>query len=102
MIEKLKIPYKEIKMIYTNAKDAKAAKAKKFFTGKECKKGHVAFRFTCNSECVECDSIRKEKRKNKVAKVKTIRVVTFMPVSRYGFGRYNSHITTDKRISVSM
>lgn len=32
--------------------------AKMYFTGKPCKYGHIAQRYSCNSECVEC---RKQK-----------------------------------------
>ena len=51
---------------FDNAKEAKAAGSKTYFTGKPCKHGHTAERFSCNSECVECDKIRKENRKKKV------------------------------------
>lgn len=30
-----------------------------YFTGKPCKRGHIAKRFTANSVCVECDAFHK-------------------------------------------
>lgn len=43
-------------------KDAKTAGLKKYFTGKSCKNGHIASRYVCNSECIECEAIRKSKK----------------------------------------
>ncbi len=37
---------------------AKAAKAKRYFTGKPCPHGHTADRFTSNGCCVECSFIK--------------------------------------------
>lgn len=41
-----------------NRKDAKAADAARYFTGKPCKKGHICERYTKKSTCVDCDSAR--------------------------------------------
>lgn len=38
--------------------DARAAGATHYFTGKPCKKGHVAPRFACNSACAVCEKQR--------------------------------------------
>lgn len=46
-----------------SAKEAKEAGLKKYFTGVECKNGHIAERYTGNRECVECDRARKLARK---------------------------------------
>jgi len=75
-------------MNYSNAKDAKAAGAKTYFTGVACKNGHLSPRFAGNRECVECDRLRKGAKKALkmasvmipevvVVPVKTVRVVTF-------------------------
>ncbi|MGG7534650.1 HNH endonuclease [Rhizobium sp. 12,4] len=39
-----------------------AAGAKSYFTGKPCKSGHVALRFTLSGHCSECDKIRDKAR----------------------------------------
>ena len=36
-------------------KEAKAAGLKRYFTGKPCKRGHVAERFVCIKHCIECN-----------------------------------------------
>lgn len=38
-------------------KEAKEIGAKRYFTGKECKYGHVADRFCSSGRCSECDSV---------------------------------------------
>jgi hypothetical protein len=40
--------------MHANRSSAFAAGAPRYFTGKPCKKGHVAERFTNNATCVEC------------------------------------------------
>lgn len=39
-------------------KDAKALKLKRYFTGKECKHGHIDERITCSGSYVKCSNIR--------------------------------------------
>jgi hypothetical protein len=39
--------------------------AKMYFTGKPCKNGHIAQRYSCNNECIEC-----RKQKNSSPKIK--------------------------------
>jgi hypothetical protein len=44
-------------------KDAKAAGLKRYFTGKPCKRGHVAERFVSSADCTECNLERLRARK---------------------------------------
>jgi len=43
--------------MYGNKTDARAAGEKYYFTGKPCKRGHLAKRLTATSNCVECFAI---------------------------------------------
>ncbi len=44
---------------------------KYFFTGEECKHGHIYERYTCNSVCIMCSTVRrKEWQKNNRKKIK--------------------------------
>lgn len=38
-------------------REAIAAGKTRYFTGKPCKRGHVAERLVCNNACVECNKI---------------------------------------------
>jgi hypothetical protein len=87
--------------------EAKEIGAKRYFTGKACKHGHVSERFTCNRECVMCDAERKERRKTKVeVKVevvnrKKVRVVRFKVVGRTRrFNKFRPQIIEDKIVAV--
>lgn len=42
-------------IIYATCKEAKANNHKTYFTGKLCKRGHLAERFVTNHMCVECN-----------------------------------------------
>jgi 5-methylcytosine-specific restriction endonuclease McrA len=42
-------------------KEAKLLGVSRYFTGKPCKRGHVAERFVCSNKCMECR--REDKRK---------------------------------------
>lgn len=42
-------------------KDAKEKGLKRYFTGKECKYGHIAQRQTCSGTCLECERLRFKK-----------------------------------------
>ena len=105
-------------MNYSNAKDAKAAGSKIYFTGISCRNGHVAPRYAGNRECVECDRARKMTRK--VAKLmavepvvvvpvvvpvvamKTVRIVTFKTgfAPRKGYNKFRPVVLSDRRIEV--
>ncbi len=50
--------------IYMKRREAKLAGLEKYSTGKPCKNGHMAERYTVNGTCVEC---RKEIAKRNVA-----------------------------------
>lgn len=41
-----------------SCKDAKAKGLTRYFTGKPCKRGHVAERYTRTSNCLQCDNQR--------------------------------------------
>jgi len=41
-------------------KDARAAGLKQYFTGKPCRKGHIAYRLTINGQCIECAKFYKK------------------------------------------
>jgi hypothetical protein len=45
-------------MICKTRKEAKAENCKRYFTGRECVRGHIAERFVSTAECVECLAIR--------------------------------------------
>lgn len=46
-------------------KDARALGTTKYFTGKPCKHGHTAPRYTINAACVTCTYVSKQRRKNR-------------------------------------
>jgi len=59
--------------ISTYAKKRSAAKslgAKRYFTGKPCKQGHISTRFTCSGTCCECLFIRSNTPEAKIQKYK--------------------------------
>ncbi len=39
----------------SSRKDAKSAERNRYYTGKECKHGHVSERWTHSGSCIECD-----------------------------------------------
>lgn len=41
-----------------SCKEAKAKGLKRYFTGKPCKRGHVAERYTATGNCLQCDNER--------------------------------------------
>lgn len=43
-------------------KQAKELGLKRYYTGKECRKGHIAERFTLTGCCLECKKIHNAKR----------------------------------------
>lgn len=91
-------------------KEAKEKGLKRYFTGKACKNGHIAERLVCNKTCVECERIRKAKKKveTKVTVVsvpkKQIRVVRFevSGQNRIGRGRkkYQPRILSDQVVTL--
>ena len=73
-------------------KEAIATKSTRYFTGKPCKYGHVAERFTSQRECCECHDIRKGYIKPApAAPEKIVRVVSFAKVPR-GYGKHRRPI----------
>lgn len=38
-----------------------------FFTGKPCANNHIALRYTCTGDCLDCVTARRRKRAEKVA-----------------------------------
>jgi hypothetical protein len=44
-----------------SAKEARASGSLYYFTGKSCKQGHVAKRFTCGNTCYKCSAISRKK-----------------------------------------
>lgn len=74
-------------------KEAIATKSTRYFTGKPCKHGHVAERFTSNRECKECHDIRKGyiKPAPVAEPKKEVRVVSFAKVPR-GYGKHRRPI----------
>lgn len=48
----------KIYMPLLSRKDAKSKSIKRYFTGKPCKKGHIAERQTVNGTCMECHRIK--------------------------------------------
>jgi hypothetical protein len=48
-------------MIPTSRKEAIKAKRTKYYTGKPCKHGHVAERYTIMGTCVECLKAHRDK-----------------------------------------
>lgn len=98
-------------MIYSNAKDAKAAGVNKYFTGVACKNGHVDFRLVSNRTCIACETLRKNKAKVVPVEmplvapvVKIVRKVVFKAIGRErrGFFKFNSKIVSDVRVAVNM
>ena len=93
---------------YKTAKEAKANNAKRYFTGKPCVNGHIAERYACNRECVECDHVRKANKKIanttvvRVVPNKTVRVVKIMTVGkpRYGYTKFAYPVMSDVRTEV--
>lgn len=47
----------------SSREEAKASGSKRYFTGKPCKHGHIAPRYTINSACVVCTLESKQRRK---------------------------------------
>ena len=69
-------------MIVISRKEAKKAGIPRYFTNKPCKHNHIAERYTCNHECVECDKVRKLKRKAKI-KTKVIPTKNSIKIIKY-------------------
>jgi hypothetical protein len=96
----------EEKMRVSSWSEAKKLGNKRYFTGKSCKHGHVAERFTCNRECVECDRLRRNRRKGKVEtklevkNKRTVRLVRFRVVGNRRRKRVLPDIVEDKLIAV--
>ena len=94
-------------------KEAKKNGLKRYFTGKTCKNGHIAERFVCNCECVECEKERKNRKNVNSVKTKIevvdvskrqVRIVRFKVVGRdrrfLGKKKYNHVILEDKVVNV--
>ena len=48
---------------FLSLRDARAQGLKRFFTGKPCKQGHIAERFTSSNTCIQCSQERAAKTK---------------------------------------
>jgi len=56
-----------------SCKEAKSIESKQYFTGKPCKHGHIAPRFTASNECAECARLRCVKRRKSQEIVEKLR-----------------------------
>lgn len=64
-----------------------------YFTGKPCKYGHVANRYICNNECVECRQLKNIEGRKKQAEWETANKERRNAVSRY---RYYSNLEDER------
>ena len=59
---------------YKDRKSALDAGASKYWTGEQCKHGHVSFRWAINGACVECQNVRRQAQAARYREAKAARI----------------------------
>ncbi|MBT2771330.1 hypothetical protein J7J47_03680 [Halomonas sp. ISL-60] len=74
-------------------KEAKAQGLKRYYTGKPCKRGHVAERLVNNRSCVECDKERwNDYRRDNAGKIKDYRRDNAEKAKKYAKEYYRDNV----------